>query len=745
MMRRLPLLMLLLVASLAMPHPALSQEASDLFLQAYQDFQSGEKLEREAEPRAALEKYLSAQKALQEVLRTAPDWQPLVVEYRLKKTQENIARLEPEVARLPPEVEPIEGQLPVADRTRPAMPVVTSAPPISVRPPPSAPPGRRVQATPTEPSTYPGRSGTSVLEQRIQKLERDLQAEKDRNEKLNARLQSALLEVDKWKVNVVDLKSQLAQANTALENTMRDGDSLSIIRAEFDKKVVGLLNDLAKAEAEREVLEDENARLFAKLERAAQYITESDTIRTNLLEERTKLAKARDEALFRTKKIKDNTAEIERITGENKQLKADLSFAAKNTVAREEFEKLTAQNKELAEKLTAAEKLAVSPEEREKIAAEKKVAEDQLAQARKDLEEARNSPNPERDKLIATLQSDLNSVNDKLLEAQAQVSRAEEEKKALQKQLDEVSGQLAQITINPQPSDEETSLATENELLRGIILRQIKQQAERDEAKKDLEKEIAALQIKSEVITRQLAVLGAPVLQLTEAERTLFKEPVALLSESGTDSVEVTMAVAKPGTDSATEPAKSPDEIPEDVRTMVVEAKELFERKDYAGTERMYQQIVERVPDNYFALSNLAAVQIESGKLSAAEVALKKAVEINPNDSFAYTNLGILYSRQGKFEDAIAALKQAITLNEKDSVAHNYLGVCLGQKDLREDAEKQFKRAIELNEGYPDAHFNLAVLYATTQPQSMELAKHYYIKATELGAAPDPSLERLIQ
>ena len=84
-------------------------------------------------------------------------------------------------------------------------------------------------------------------------------------------------------------------------------------------------------------------------------------------------------------------------------------------------------------------------------------------------------------------------------------------------------------------------------------------------------------------------------------------------------------------------------------------------------------------------------------------------------------------------------------LNEKDSVAHNYLGVCFGQKDQREGAEKEFQRAIDLNQDYPDAHFNLAVLYATTQPQSIELAKHYYNRATELGAAPDPSLERLIQ
>ena len=88
-----------------------------------------------------------------------------------------------------------------------------------------------------------------------------------------------------------------------------------------------------------------------------------------------------------------------------------------------------------------------------------------------------------------------------------------------------------------------------------------------------------------------------------------------------------------------------------------------------------------RCPNSYFALSNLGAVQIEGGKLSAAEVALKKAIEIEDTESYAYTNLGIVYSRQGKFDEAIVALHKAVALNDEDAVAHNYLGVCLGQKE----------------------------------------------------------------
>ncbi len=50
----------------------------------------------------------------------------------------------------------------------------------------------------------------------------------------------------------------------------------------------------------------------------------------------------------------------------------------------------------------------------------------------------------------------------------------------------------------------------ENDILRGIILRQIKEQPSRDEAKKKLEEEIANLKIESGTLTQQLGVLGAP-------------------------------------------------------------------------------------------------------------------------------------------------------------------------------------------------------------------------------------------
>ena len=137
-MRRSALLLIILGASLMMLSAGFAEDSSDLFLKAYKDFAAGEKLERESKPRDALKKYRSAQQILQQIAKSEPDWQPLVVEYRLRKTQENLIRLEGDLANLPQE--PPEGELPEPDKEK-SLPAVSTLPVVAVNPPwrPNAP------------------------------------------------------------------------------------------------------------------------------------------------------------------------------------------------------------------------------------------------------------------------------------------------------------------------------------------------------------------------------------------------------------------------------------------------------------------------------------------------------------------------------------------------------------------------------------------------------------------------------
>ena len=69
-------------------------DPSEQFLSAYQAYQQGEKSEREGNSGEALRKYRFAESILVEISSKDPSWQKAVIEYRLKKTRDGIARLQ---------------------------------------------------------------------------------------------------------------------------------------------------------------------------------------------------------------------------------------------------------------------------------------------------------------------------------------------------------------------------------------------------------------------------------------------------------------------------------------------------------------------------------------------------------------------------------------------------------------------------------------------------------------------------
>ncbi|MCK9587924.1 MAG: tetratricopeptide repeat protein [Terrimicrobiaceae bacterium] len=711
---------LLACGFLALSGSAWSQDASDLFLRAYQDFQAGEKLERDGNPREAFARYQNTARLLEQIVKAQPDWQPPVVEYRLKKTRENIARLEGDVSALPLVQEGPEGPLPQPDMPLPPPAINTSRPLV-----PRPTTGRTRLPPATAPRSTPApTSESAALRQQLAASRAENERLQDKLTRQSAEVRSKLVEIDKIKVTVVELKAQLAQAQDAMETALKDR-AVPKAPPVDDKRVAGLNDRIRGIEADNEALVEENQRLLAKLENASKYIESADSGRKILEDDRKKIAKQRDEAIARTKRIKDNAAALEKLTKEKDDL--EVRFAK--------------EKKDLETKLAKAS----DSEKLEKLAAENKDLAARLAETEKKLAEAAAKPE-ENEKMLASLRSEINSLNDRLLESQAQIATRDDQLKALARQLDESSGETARLKLNPQPTADEKRTMVENDLLRGIILRQIKEQAERDAARAGLEKEIQTLQIQSDTISNQLAVLSRSAFQLSDDERLLFKEPIAALSEPDPSSLSVTMAVAKPADGfPVPTPAEGPESLPDATRDMVDQARKLFDQGRFGDAEKLYQQIVDAAPNNYFALSNLGVTQIQVRKLSAAEVALKKAIAINPKDAFAATNLGIVLCKQGRFDEAIVSLQEAIASDDKDQVAQNYLGICYGEKGLKGKAEEAFKRSIQIRDDYADAHFNLAVLYATTEPPSLDLAKEHYTKAVSLGATADPSLERLFQ
>lgn len=181
-----------------------------------------------------------------------------------------------------------------------------------------------------------------------------------------------------------------------------------------------------------------------------------------------------------------------------------------------------------------------------------------------------------------------------------------------------------------------------------------------------------------------------------------------------------------------------------EVRALLNEAGADFARKDYDAAAGKYTQVLAQEPNNALAMSNLGVIHYQQGKLDEAEKSLAKAIELQPNDSNAHSVLGVTYLRKGKLDDAFNELTKAVALDPRNAEAHNYLGVVMSERGFGAAAEQEIRKAVELNDKYADAHFNLAVLYAKQKAPRFELARFHYKKAVDLGAAPDKTLEELL-
>ncbi len=191
--------------------------------------------------------------------------------------------------------------------------------------------------------------------------------------------------------------------------------------------------------------------------------------------------------------------------------------------------------------------------------------------------------------------------------------------------------------------------------------------------------------------------------------------------------------------------ANSDADLPKELKPVMQEAKDAFERGNYRDAERLYDKILAQSPSNLAALDNMGVVRLKEGKLKLAEESLKKAIATAPEDPFSHSTLGIVYYGEQRYDDAVNELTKSLAINNKNPAAHNYLGITASQKGWPEAAQKELETATALDPNYADAQFNLAVVFATQQPPNKDNARKCYKRAVELGAEPDPSLEQLLK
>ena len=785
---RFPLLPLLIVLFLAGDLLAEGDPAGEFFA-SYQEFQRAEKLEREGRTKDAAAKFRYVASQLGQIKSQNPEWQPLVVDFRLKKTQEALVRLEGAAAPVTMGPPPDLAEMPEDEDLPPVQPTRVGAPPgptISISPDagPSETPAAIPDVSPTAaPSPDEAASETSALRSQLAE-------EQNRSAELEQKISDGEAEIAR-------IGAELEQAKAAVGRLEEESAKASDDKAQPD--AAGEIDRLTKAAKE---LEETLAAAAAEKEKLSAGAAESAKQIEDL---NAQLATAKQEADAAKTGVETAKSEAEAAKKRTGELEAEReTLVAERDGARQEAEKVKGEITALSARVTELEEertqLIAARDTAQKEAAEAKTALEknaELIEANKQLEQkladaAQKISGMETDaaakaELVEGLQKDLDKVRSELAAAQNQLKDDRERFDKLQavndqllKEYDRVTGALAAVQLGEVTAAEAKLLQQENELLRGIIMRQIDEQARREQTYRLAQEEMQRLEIKSDTLNDKLNQLAKPTLELTEAEQEMLKRPVVTLLDADAAKMSAQVAVLKPAENAppaesesaGAQPSPSPaestaedaaaaenppateaavaaeslnTEISSELMALVNEAREQFVKGNFVKAEELYVKFLESQPDNVIALANLGVAQFRQGKLTAAQLALEKAVKVDPNDAFSLTTLGAVMIEQNRIQDAVGYLERANTSSPDDPITLNYLGVASSQLGEFGKAEQSLRRAITVKPEYAEAHFNLAVIYATAKPPSIALAKRHYEKALELGSSPDKRLASMLQ
>ncbi len=779
-------------------HAQSANDPGDLFVSVYTTVKQAEKAEQEGNLRAALAKFRYAAEVLDSIAKKDPTWRPEIIAFRKQRTAEALVRVQAAIAKYGAGkgggdgAAALEGGLPTADDPLTFAP--TTEPGGDM--PDAAPPTRKSsRKTPAAVGEVDPTVGLGDAINRMKKLQSDLR---------DANAAAARAEQEK--------KDLVRKFDTAIQARDDSEKQQKVLQSRADAAEERLLKAQTEVKVDVEKIKALQAEAgeAKRIVRTARIDQDADAEIRRQLDDRMKAAQAKIAALTEQRntldkankdapqKIKELETQLDRAKNENKELKTQLTG-------------MTSQRDDAMKQLTQLKEAAKNVD---KLVADNASLMARLAETEKSVANFK-AEGEEKDKQIAALKKEVGSVKEQLAQARTDSANYQKQMGDLQSKLEEQGRQLATAKAeNAASAAEKKKMQAENDILRGIVLRQQKQEAVRSATKKLVLGELAKLEINSKTLLKEIDLLSQPVVKLTPKELGLFRkselqvngaeisanlptaEDPSVIADAGSQAAapevsvpeppktsdlpvkdkDMDMASAKPvvptlpptetaekpatteapATNQGEEPAPSgtlgsvagQPNIPKEYLPMARDGKELFEKGDYRGAEKIYEKILAKVPNNLYILSNLGVVRFREGtpeKLKQALEVLTKATKVAPEDGFSWCTKGIVEYTLGKLDEAVSSLTKALAINSKNATAHTYLGITAAGKGWQEAALKELETACTIDPNYADAHFNLAVVYATQTPPNKEKANQYYKRARELGAESDAELEKLVK
>ena len=748
-----------------------STASSDIFLNAYIACGKAEKLEGSGDTAGALESYKQTITLLDQITRDDPTWQPNMVKHRRDTAAEAVARLEPPTSKTggrpakAVDQEKLLGPLPMNGDA--IIPGTEGFTPKKEMPKKAGP-----VATPP--------SGDKLLESAqayLDKLKNDLDRTKGNLEQVTREKEDLAKRLDKTSKDLADsaekqmkLAGRAERAEAALLKAEKeDGQgsaAANLARADIARLRTEMRNLKIERDAEAEIREQLAHSIGSVQSRIAGAFEERDSAK-------------RENAAFPAK-IAAMQKEIDKVLSE----KGDLT--TKLAKVQEQLSKVSTERDDAFQQLA---KMKEASKNVDKLMSDNTMLMAKLTDAESTIKNFK-AQGEEKDKQIAAMKIEMGTVKQQLADAKKQSETYQVHMSSLQAQLDTQAKELAQVKSDAKLSEAERKrLAEENETLRGIVVRQMKQQAVREKTKQLVLTELAKLDVNSKALLSQIEILGQPVVKLTEKEKKLFKQPTIEIGDAEIaiaapkESIAaVPLTDTKPMVDDKAAPSASglPElpKVPDAANVKTPPEGELPnkgtdpkmanapgstppasdkgaepsanipggpaatsptktpENKTTAGTTADNMTAPEAgspaVPPELLSQAREAKEQFDKGNYREAEKTYERILQKAPKNLYILSNLGVVLFRAQKLARAEEAFKKAIAIAPEDAFSRCTLGIVYYSEQKYDDAVNELAKALAINPKNATAHNYIGI--TASQKGWQEAAQ----KSLETAVAIDP-------